>query len=46
MSYIGKLKIGTEVLVSNNDKFIDKKAIVMYVGKLAGKTEEFIGIEL
>lgn len=37
MSFIGKLKIGTEVLVSNNPKFIDKKATVMYVGKLAGK---------
>lgn len=38
-SFIGKLKIGTEVLVSNKDKFIDKKAVVMFVGKLAGKNE-------
>ncbi len=37
MSFVGKLKLGTEVLVTNKDKFVDKKAVVMYVGKLAGK---------
>lgn len=36
MSFIGKLKIGTEVLVSNSPKFVDKKATVMFVGKLPG----------
>lgn len=37
MSFVGKLKVGTEVLVSNKDKFVDKKAVVMFVGKLSGK---------
>ena len=44
MSLIGKLKLGTDVLVSNKDKFVDKKGIVRFVGKLDGKIEEFIGI--
>jgi hypothetical protein len=39
MSYIGKLKIGTEVLVSNGDKFANKKALVMYIGKIEGQTD-------
>ncbi len=44
MSYIGKLKIGTEVLVSNKDKFINKKALVMFIGKLPGQADQFIGV--
>ncbi len=46
MSLIGKLKIGTDVLVTIKNKFQNKKAVVKYVGNLDGKKQELIGVQL
>lgn len=45
MSTIGKLKIGTEVIVFTSD-IPNVKGKVKFIGKIDGKDDEFIGVEI
>lgn len=40
-----KYKVGQEVLVSTKE-IQDKKGIIRFVGKIDGKVDEYIGVEL
>lgn len=40
-----KFKVGQEVLVSTKE-IQDKKGIIRFIGKIDGKADEYIGVEL
>lgn len=40
-----KFKIGQEVLVSTKE-IQDKKGIIKYIGKIEGKNDDYVGVEL
>ena len=41
----GKFKVGQEVMVNTKD-IPNKRGVVRFIGKIEGKNDEYIGVEL